>query len=112
MSKPKRRLLGTSENLLKGIISLSNFSHSSGMKGVLTQRRLDDGITALGVVTKGTAEGADMFALATGVLIASGWAIPRETVTFPGLADPVTGWFLSSEMAWGTVGEAGRCAEF
>ena len=51
MSKPKRRLVGTSVNLLKGDIFLSIFSHSSGTKGVFTIKRLRDGVATLGVVS-------------------------------------------------------------
>jgi hypothetical protein len=50
MSKPKRKLLGTSEKLLKGVILLSIVSHSLGIKGVLIIKRSGDHVTALGVV--------------------------------------------------------------
>jgi hypothetical protein len=50
--------MGTSENLLKGIISLSIFSHSSGIKGVLTIKRSCNHVALLGVVDKGSTEGA------------------------------------------------------
>jgi hypothetical protein len=69
MSKPERRLIGTSEKLLKGVILLSDFSHSSGIKGVLTIKRSGNHIALLGVVCRGAAQGAEMFTLATGVLV-------------------------------------------
>ena len=65
MSKPKRKLFGTSENLLKGEIALSNFSHTSGIKGVLTVKILRGGIARLSVVSSGAAEGACMVSFAT-----------------------------------------------
>jgi hypothetical protein len=55
MSKPKRKLLGTSENLLKGGIRLSIYSHSSGTKGVVMVRISGNGLATLGVVYGGTA---------------------------------------------------------
>ena len=58
ISKPNRKLYGTSEKLLKGVIALSKFSHSSGTNGVLMIRRLGDGTTHLGIVPGGAAEGA------------------------------------------------------
>jgi hypothetical protein len=53
MSKPRRKLIGTSEKILKGEILLSAFSHSSGMKGVLMIKRSGGGIALLGVVRRG-----------------------------------------------------------
>jgi len=95
MSKPKRMPIGTSENLLKGGITLSIRSHSSGIKGVMMQRRSGDGIALLGIVGSGAAEGADVFTFLAGDLGAARDAIPGVTVTFAGLADSRTGWFLS-----------------
>jgi hypothetical protein len=48
MSKPKRILIGTSRKGLKGFIRTSNFSHSSGMKGVMMGNRLDNDVALLG----------------------------------------------------------------
>lgn len=83
MSKPKRKLFGTSENLLKGEIALSNFSHSSGIKGVLTVKILGGGTADLSVVPCGAAEGTRMVSFATGGLGATQCAVPSETVSFP-----------------------------
>jgi hypothetical protein len=58
MLKPDRKLMGTSENLLKGVISLSIFSHSSGIKGVLMIKRSRNHVALLGVVNEGATEGA------------------------------------------------------
>ena len=56
MSKPRCIPIGTSENLLKGVILLSNCSHSSGMKGVLIVKRLCNNVALLGDVRRGAAE--------------------------------------------------------
>ena len=56
MSKLKRIPIGTSGNLLKGAISLSNHSHSSGKKGVLIAKRLCNNVALLGDVRRGAAE--------------------------------------------------------
>ena len=53
MLKLNRKLLGTSENLLKGVISLSSFSHSLGMNGVLMISRSGDSIALLSIVSGG-----------------------------------------------------------
>ena len=103
MSKPNRKLYGTSEKLLKGVIALSKFSHSSGTNGVLMIRRSGDGATDLGIVPSGAAEGARMFSLATGGLCATGRTIPGETISFPGSTGPCAVGFLSDEMTWGPV---------
>lgn len=50
MSNPKRIPIGTSRNLLKEVVFLRDFSHSSGMKGVLIINRLGDDIATLGIV--------------------------------------------------------------
>ena len=58
MSKPERMLIGTSENLLKGVISLSILSHSLGIKGVITVSRSEDEVTLLGGMGGGATQGA------------------------------------------------------
>jgi hypothetical protein len=90
MLKPKRKLIGTSEKVLKGEILLSILSHSSGIKGVLTNRRSGDHVTLLGIVGRSATEGAEMFTPATGALIASCEAVPRVTKAFPGFVNPGT----------------------
>ena len=55
MSKPKHIPIGTSGNL-KGVISLSNRSHSLGKKGVLIAKRLCNNVALLGDVRRGAAE--------------------------------------------------------
>ena len=91
--KPNRKLYGTSEKLLKGVIALSKFSHSSGM----------DGATHLGIVPSGAAEGAQMFSLAARILCATRRTIPDETISFPGSTGPCAVGLLSDEMTWGPV---------
>lgn len=49
MSKPSLMLIGTSEKLL-GDILLSIDSHSSGIKGVLTDKSSGNDVTLLSVV--------------------------------------------------------------
>ena len=55
ISNPKRRLIGTSENLLKGVIPLSIISHWSGIKGVLIISKSGDNVALLGGMNEGTA---------------------------------------------------------
>ena len=50
ISKPKRRLIGMSGKELKGVISLSTVSQTSGMKGVLIGNKSCDDGTELGGV--------------------------------------------------------------
>ena len=57
MSKPECMLIGTSENLLKGVVSFSSFFHSSGIKGVTTGRRSEYEVTLLGGVSRGATQG-------------------------------------------------------
>ena len=58
MLKPERMLIGTSENLLKGVISLSILSYSLGIKGVITVSRSEDEVTLLGSMGGGATQGA------------------------------------------------------
>jgi hypothetical protein len=66
ISNPNRILTGTSGNLLKGVVLLSNFSHSSGMNGVLMIKRSCDDVAELGRMGAGAAEGAKVFATGAG----------------------------------------------
>jgi hypothetical protein len=81
MSKPKRKLLGTSENLLGGVVSFSNFSHWSGMNGMLMIKISWSGAALLGVVSGRTAEGAYVFTFAAWNLSTTGRTIPCKTVS-------------------------------
>ena len=62
MLNPWHMEIGTSRKLLGRDILLSIFSHSSGMKGVLTMSKLWDGVALLGIVGAQTTQGAPMFA--------------------------------------------------
>ena len=83
MSKPKRKLFGTSENLLKGEIALSNFSHSSGIKGVLTVKILGGGTADLSVVPCGAAEGTHMSPLRQEVWVQPSVPFQAKQYRFP-----------------------------
>ena len=99
MSKPKRKLLGTSEKLLKGVISLSRVSHSLGMNGVLMMRKLGGGVALLSVVSSGATEGTQVFAPAAWVLLTAGWAVPCVTIMLSRLTGSCTRRFLSGKVA-------------
>ena len=108
MSKPNRRLIGTSGNGLKGDISLSILSHMSGMNGVLTTNRSRNCVARLGGVCTRATQRAEMFATSTrGTVLATGRTVPRVTVPFAGLALSRARWFDPVQVTWDAVGITG-----
>ena len=81
-----------SGNLLKGVILLSKYSHSSGMKGVIMGSRLSDDVALLSRVRGQSTESAPVFTFVTqGTVITSRGAVPGITISLPGFTLSSTG---------------------